>query len=161
MTTIHIAGCMCSGKSTLIKQIVQSQSYLISTWDVKEDFYIPNDIIKNGVMNWELYKEKKSLIRKAIADFLVQSRKTIRIIESSGVNQTINLALNDYTLGPKTIWLLEPSVPRLERCVKERGGDIESALKFRKQWIAHVDVPQSRHTYEEAFEILDILIKGH
>lgn len=95
----HIIGSMCSGKSTLIKNLGDKLS--LEVWDIKRSFYWPLKIIENEKFNFELYSKHKEAIPTIVELFIKSvSHKYDIFIESSGINSFVNKALQDFEVIP-------------------------------------------------------------
>jgi GTPase SAR1 family protein len=132
MSVIHLAGTFCSGKTTLINTFVNSTLSPIAMWDIKENFHNKHGIIKNGKMDFELYAKKTPLIEDAIYDFIYSNRWRFCIIESSGFNTHVNLALYRFAPVLKEIYLTVPD-DLIARCEKREENE-ETVRKFANKY---------------------------
>jgi hypothetical protein len=133
----HVAGTFCCGKSTLIQQFRDSTTSDISVWDVKENFHNKHGIIKNGKMDFELYNKKLPLLEDAVFDFIYSHRWHLCIVESSGFNTSLNLALYRFAPVLKEIYLTVPD-DLIERC-HAREENEETVRKFANKYEAFVN----------------------
>lgn len=131
---VHLAGTMCCGKSTLIQKFkdqYKSQG-VMSIWDIKENFHNKHGIIKNGKMDFELYNKKLPLLDDAIFDFIYSHRWQLCIVESSGFNTSLNLALYRFAPILKEIYLTVPD-DLIARCTA-RNENEETVRKFANKY---------------------------
>lgn len=121
----HITGCSCAGKSYLINKFQEN----CDKWDVLEDYYIPYHILKDNEFNFDYNKE---LLSKLIKSFVYFNKNKYLFIESSGINETINLTLE--SLIPDffyTIISLEiPSRKVLIERANKRDTNVDYVLSF-------------------------------
>jgi hypothetical protein len=109
----------------------------ISSWDIKENFHVPHGIVQDGKFNFELYNEKLPLIEDELFEFLKKEAGTIRIIESSGFNTNLNLALFRLAPAVKEIYLDIPE--DLDSRAEERGEDPHKVFEFADKYMKFVE----------------------
>lgn len=137
---IHIFGGTCSGKSTVLKQIEEhfdgrEDSYII--WDVKEDFYVPNKILReDGTMDWNLWRDNEDNIAVALTEFLTKHRDKIIIIESSGLNRKINSAIKKQDTKIVPIYMGIPTPKQTIQRSIDRGTDKEASFEQNRRQVS-------------------------
>jgi hypothetical protein len=89
MTKIfHITGTQCCGKSYLINKI--KAEFDCASWDILEDFYIKNKILVNNEMDWKKYSGLSKTLPLELENFIEDNLQKVVLIETSGINKTIN-----------------------------------------------------------------------
>jgi guanylate kinase len=128
MTPIfHIIGTVCSGKTTIVDKIKQAFPEDIFHWDILQ-FYLKNEIIIDGEMNWERFGQFVPVIGLELENFIATNKNSIIIIESSGFNKKINEALEKYEV--RIVSLKTPDEEELVRRAKLRGLSASKTIKF-------------------------------
>lgn len=129
----HITGEPCVGKSTLITEAIRLMGemgvYGIR-WDIKEDFYIPRGIIRDGKMDWVEWRKNKDQITSSLDNFLHQGDPVV-FIESSGGNKRINRFLKQEKYKTiTTVIMLDSIIPEeaLVRLGKSGRSDNPKAV---------------------------------
>jgi hypothetical protein len=126
---------MCSGKTTIIERARETYSD-IKVWDIKNDFYLKREILKDDKVNWDLYNAFASYIESDIDKFFEENSQYPIIIESSGLNKSINLAIKKYSLYP--LYLKAPDEETIIKRADARDGSHDTAVRIRNVYIAHM-----------------------
>jgi hypothetical protein len=137
MTLVHLCGSFCCGKSTLIESFKKRGQGNISSWDIKENFHVPHGITKDGKFDFDLYNTLKGTIEDELFEFLKSNADKIKIIESSGFNTNLNLALFRLAPAIKEIYLEVPE--DLDARAEERGEDPNQVFEFSEKYMKFVE----------------------
>jgi len=160
-TRIHIIGTMCSGKTIVIEK-TRETFHLLESWDIKTNFYLPERIIVNDKFNWDRYEVKAHLIGKRIETFIEENERSPIVIESSGFNTRINMAVKNKNF--KLIVLNSPSRKELKRRAEKRGDSIDKVYDFALKYNEHIQkikkfIPEPI-SQDEAIEEMKRIIKS-
>lgn len=136
MHIVHLAGTFCCGKTTLINKF-KEKNPLVASWDIKEDFHIPRSILEGGKFNIDLYMKQVGDIEDELFMFFKDNHETICIVESSGFNTYVNMALFKLTPAMKEIFLDVPN--DLEDRANSRGDDIVEVNRFADKYMKFVE----------------------
>lgn len=132
---IHLVGTMCSGKTTIIDKIREEFPH-IESWDIKNNFYIPEKIVTSNGFDWDRFKKKADLIENRINQFLEENADVPVIHESSGFNTRINMAIKGK--GFVAVCLVSPAIGELKHRAKERGDNVDRVLEFASVYNRHM-----------------------
>lgn len=149
---IHLMGSQCSGKSHLLRELKKKHGD-ISIFCLAETFYKKHGILNSTYnMDWDSYRSNISKLPQEVATFIESSE--IPIIESSGLNDTLEYALSDFEVIE--VALEPPDDYDLEWRAKERNIDFKTAKEIRRQYL-NLDL----HTvdYDQAMEMMDDGVK--
>lgn len=135
LMAVHLFGAMCAGKTTVINR-VQEIVPDVRVWDIKNNFYIPKGIIKNNKFDWDLYSMRSHLIQSELKAFFECNREYPIILESSGLNRNINLAIKGYGFEP--VQLETPKIDVLLARAKKRDGSTERVEQIRDAFVSHM-----------------------
>jgi hypothetical protein len=131
----HIFGAQLSGKTTVVKQLNPEE---FAHWDILEDFYTPRKIIENNKIDWTKWEFNEKYIEPELKKFIEENKHKHIIIESSGLNKTINKTLKLYR--PITaIRLKSPTIEEAISRAKERGLSVSQVLTFMAKLEAKFD----------------------
>lgn len=82
---IHLIGASCAGKTYLIEEYLDYIGY----WDITQ-WYKERKIIWENKMNWDKYHLYNCQMIPDLKGCIKKSNKDIFVIESSGLNRTLN-----------------------------------------------------------------------
>ena len=134
----HLFGGQCSGKTTVANRLKDDPDILaISHWDILEDFYIKEEIISEGVMDWDKLDQKRHWIQEILVAFINKNIKTHILIESSGSNKTMNRILKEYGVTP--IFMGVPTKKQVISRCKSRDVDPVKVINFNKSMASKYD----------------------
>lgn len=155
----HIFGGQCSGKTSVVEQLDKDQ---FAHWDILEDFYIPEGIIKDNKMDWDEWRAKEELVEDRIKEFFEANKDKHIIIESSGMNKRINRTIKSLgTVIPVNMGV--PSDKESVEFAKKKGllpkqvKDFNTSARFRFAHIAKY-LPHAL-TIDEAIAFINEKIK--
>lgn len=137
--SFHLFGPMCAGKTTIIERARENYPN-IKVWDIKTDFYLKRKILKDGKVDWDMYNAFTQYIEEDIDKFFNTNKKHPIIIESSGLNKYINLAIKKYHLYP--LYLKAPDEETIIKRADDRDGSHDIAVRIRTAYIAHMQKVQ-------------------
>jgi len=127
----HLFGGQCSGKTTIANRLKDDPDILaISHWDILEDFYIKEEIISEGVMDWDKLDQKRHWIQEILVAFINKNIKTHILIESSGSNKTMNRTLKEYGVTP--VFMGVPTQKQVVSRCQYRDVDPIKVINFNK-----------------------------
>jgi len=86
----HVFGGKCAGKTTVTSQLDKNE---FATWDIREDFYIAEGILKNDKMDWDAWRQKEHKIQEVVSEFIKNNSDKHIVIESSGFNRLLNTTI--------------------------------------------------------------------
>lgn len=121
---IHITGPQLAGKTFVTRRLIDLYDGDLAVWDVW-DWYVDNGVIDDqGQVNWKARSEAAPRLREDLLDWLARNRHATGIVvESSGINRTINEILADVDHLRIT---LEPA-PEDEAEIRARQRGIDPA----------------------------------
>ena len=155
---IHLTGTVCSGKSTVIKEL---SNPIICSWDIA-DWYRENNIIIDNEFIFDNYIAKRHLIWRDFKRFAIQNKNCkIFILESSGSNKEINSQLDkireNKTADIVTIRMQPPSINEIKERVKQRKDITEAKALDMLELYNKTRIQEEELTFEETYFYLKCL----
>lgn len=129
----HLTGTSCSGKSYIQEEFKDNPN--VKSWDVVQ-FYRDKDIIVDGEVNWDNYRNKIWELKRAFKEFIASCKDTpVVFIETIGWNKSIN----DLLAGMSNVVTIVLAVPSKEELLKRinKRSDIkeETVMYFYNRFI--------------------------
>ena len=153
MQVINIIGCQCSGKTTLIRELMDKITYPSAHYDILE-FYKNNDVIGSDKrMDWDKWEKAIHKLPASLNAFFkvnsLSSSESVAFVESAGTNQMLNSYIKEHYPKAVTFCLEIPTNPvLLDRAkAKDLPEDIikDSTRYFRKNTYRLPD----RYSYDQ------------
>jgi len=126
---IEVTGTQCAGKSWAIEAVKDNPK--VAVFDIM-DFYKKHKIIKeDNSFDWNLWREKISLLPAEMNDFFIAAKNKIIIIEHTA-NQKIKEILSSYQT--EVLELILPDNNTLALRATTRGLEAKQVISFRETY---------------------------
>ena len=147
MNLIHLTGCMCSGKTHVVRAAQHAYRGQVGHWDVTE-FYRRFGVMVAWRFDWGRFREVEYLIAPSLQDWHESCSAPVGIVESSGISKVVNAALVSLDVPVTEVALLPPPGIILCRRARARHQDIRAMFRFnasrRRKLRCRPEVTQAR-----------------
>jgi hypothetical protein len=156
MDLIHIIGPRCAGKTRLLDELRVSER-----WDVLR-FYKRTGCLDGQMINWDRFRTVQHRIAIELHRWVTTTlmRRSVAVVESSGINQVLNDALRPWRVVH--VCLEPPSEMELQQRCAQVGIPEGSTRRYNSKWLGkyYATYPMLQMlSYEQAYERVAHMLK--